>query len=654
MRGIQNLRWACLCALIALLGPSAGVAPAAQRPFVPPVQAEIARWFEAPSHQFAAGHRGVDYAVPAGTPVQASGAGFIEFAGPVGGSLYVTLRHADGIETTYSFLSRIDVSLGDQVAQGQPVGLSGDGHPGESHGLHFGAKVNGKYTDPLALLGDFDDITDLLSLTPEAVTGQSRNFSGHSFLPAAGSAGDSPPVTGPGNRGPPISRINGAGSVPQLGSGSDAAFAPAIPVQVPAGGIPAPGGIGIQPGHGPALNLPVRPGLDLDARLGSPRAPAAEPGTQQLLNVLAPSELNAADRRTGTMAEWWRTLTPEEKAALIGEDILEWSRKPWVSAHDRDAMNRILLKEKIAELRAYRDSPAGRAEVRRKNLETAARSVLAPWTIRSRFDREAAIDRKIRSAEALWKQLTEVAKPSDNQLSPEEVFLLDFDIDFANGDGKAVVALGDPGTAEHVGVVVPGINTAVGTIERTLDQAAVLRATARMVDPSIGSRTATIAWLGYDNPNGLEDAANRAEAHQGSPWLTTFVDHLRSGHTTSAKTPHITVFGHSYGSVVTGMAAFDGMRADDIVVYGSPGIGKSFVNADDFQQRVWAAQIKGDPIKWAKIIPLLGSDPTADRFGARKVPVGPEQTGHSGYFKHRTKAAENFARIMLGRYREVR
>jgi hypothetical protein len=637
---------------MALLGPSAGVVLAAQRPFVPPVQAEIARGFEAPSHQFAAGHRGVDYAVAAGTPVRASGAGSVEFAGPVAGSLYVTLRHADGIETTYSFLSRIDVRKGDQVPQGQVVGLSGEGHPGESHSLHFGAKVNGKYIDPLSLLGDFEDITDLLSLTPAAVGGQSRDFTGHSFPTSAEPVRDLLPVTGTGNRGPPIPGAAGIDTVSDLAVGTENAFAPsaALPAQVPAGGVPAQAGIGLQPGPGPVINLPVRPGPALEA---DPKAPVAGPRTQQLLQVLAPSEVAPADRRTGTQAEWWRTLTPEEKAALIGDDLLEWSRKPWVSAHDRDAMNRILLEEKIAELKAYRNSWAGRMAVGLKNVETVGRLGWAPWTVRSKFDREAAIDRKIRSAEALLEQLTEVTKPKNNQLSTGDVYLLDFDIEFANGDGKAVVAFGDPATAKHVGVVVPGINNALGTIDGTMRQAAVLRATANNLDAGLGSRTATIAWLGYDNPNGLEDAANRAEANEGSPWLKSFVDDLRSGHLSSPRKPHITVFGHSYGSVVTGMAALDGMKADDIVVYGSPGIGGMFVTADDFKQRVWTAKTKWEPIWLAKIIPFVGTDPRTKRFGARNVPLGPDQSGHSGYIEHQTQGALNFARIMLGRFRDV-
>jgi len=98
----------------------------------------------------------------------ASGPGTVSFAGPVAADgLFITIQHGGGISTTYSYLSQVDVSRGDRVAQGQSIGASGRGHPGEAPGLHFGAKLNGEYIDPRLLLGDFDDITELLQLTPQ-------------------------------------------------------------------------------------------------------------------------------------------------------------------------------------------------------------------------------------------------------------------------------------------------------------------------------------------------------------------------------------------------------------------------------------------------------------------------------------------------------
>ena len=175
MRGYPKSLWAGVTALTLLLGPmtglsgpAAGAAFAAEKPFIHPVVAEVVREFEAPAHRFGAGHRGLDYGVRPGTPVMASGAGTVSFAGPVAGDgLFITIQHGRGISTTYSYLSRVDVSRTDQVAQGQVIGASGQGHPGESPGLHFGAKLNGEYIDPRLLLGDFDDITELLQLTPQ-------------------------------------------------------------------------------------------------------------------------------------------------------------------------------------------------------------------------------------------------------------------------------------------------------------------------------------------------------------------------------------------------------------------------------------------------------------------------------------------------------
>lgn len=274
-----------------------------------------------------------------------------------------------------------------------------------------------------------------------------------------------------------------------------------------------------------------------------------------------------------------------------------------------------------------------------------------PFTVLSKFDREAEIDRKIRTAKALLEQLETVSKDPRNLLGDEDVYLLDFDIDFAGGDGRAVVALGDPGTADHIGVLVPGINNAVGTIKGGIDDAAVLRAEVEAIyDKQLLGRTSTIMWMGYDNPNGVQDAANKGEAQLGAPRLKAFVNSLRDGHVDTSSSPHITVFGHSFGSTVTGIAALDGMAADDVVFYGSPGVGRHFVDADDFSQRVWAARSWVDPV--ALTLFALGSDPAGLDFGAGKIGVNPF-IGHSGYIARGSEATVNFAKILVDRLKHV-
>ena len=158
-----------LCVLMILLGvPSlADVCVAAPR-FIAPVDAAIARSFEAPLGPYAAGHRGIDYKVPAGTVVMASSDGVVSFAGPVADDgMFITIRHDVELETTYSFLSRVDVVAGQRVRQGDPIGASGDGHASVMPGLHFGVKLAGAYIDPQLLLGiDLDDISKMISLAP--------------------------------------------------------------------------------------------------------------------------------------------------------------------------------------------------------------------------------------------------------------------------------------------------------------------------------------------------------------------------------------------------------------------------------------------------------------------------------------------------------
>lgn len=119
-----------------------------------PVVGPVIRDFDPPEQPYGAGHRGVDIATAAGTPVLAPAAGVVSFAGKVGGELFVTLDHGQGLRSTYSWLSAIFVREGDVVAVGAPVALSGRGHAGSTipH-LHLGARLDGAYVDPLAFLG---------------------------------------------------------------------------------------------------------------------------------------------------------------------------------------------------------------------------------------------------------------------------------------------------------------------------------------------------------------------------------------------------------------------------------------------------------------------------------------------------------------------
>ncbi|MEA2451406.1 MAG: hypothetical protein QOG04_116 [Actinomycetota bacterium] len=123
---------------------------------VPPVDGVIQRHFEAPGTQWGPGHRGIDYAAPAGTAVRAVADGTVTFAGDVAGTLAVTISHGEGLESTYSDLSQVLVAAGDTVEQGFWIARSGSSHQGGAEGVHLGIKLDGAYVDPEGYLGPLD------------------------------------------------------------------------------------------------------------------------------------------------------------------------------------------------------------------------------------------------------------------------------------------------------------------------------------------------------------------------------------------------------------------------------------------------------------------------------------------------------------------
>lgn len=106
-------------------------------------------------------HNGVDFAADAGTPVFAACHGNIESVGDSGpsGNL-VTIRHADGITTGYAHLSRFAPRLvqGQSVETRQLVGYVGSTGRSTGAHLHFSAKRNGIFIDPLSLKLDGDRV----------------------------------------------------------------------------------------------------------------------------------------------------------------------------------------------------------------------------------------------------------------------------------------------------------------------------------------------------------------------------------------------------------------------------------------------------------------------------------------------------------------
>ncbi len=87
-------------------------------------------------------HAGIDFALPAGTPVRAAFGGTVAKAGDVGDGygISVFVDHGNGYLTHYAHLSTAKVSVGEKVSTGQTIGL--EGSTGDSTGPHLHFEVH--------------------------------------------------------------------------------------------------------------------------------------------------------------------------------------------------------------------------------------------------------------------------------------------------------------------------------------------------------------------------------------------------------------------------------------------------------------------------------------------------------------------------------
>ncbi|HZT45818.1 MAG TPA: peptidoglycan DD-metalloendopeptidase family protein [Gaiellaceae bacterium] len=118
--------------------------------FVWPVSAPITSSF---GWRWGRMHEGVDLGAAYGSPIAAAAAGVVIYAGWEGGyGNLVVIDHGGGLATAYGHQSRIAVSVGESVAQGQIIGYVGStGHSTGPH-LHFEVRVDGQAVDPLGYL----------------------------------------------------------------------------------------------------------------------------------------------------------------------------------------------------------------------------------------------------------------------------------------------------------------------------------------------------------------------------------------------------------------------------------------------------------------------------------------------------------------------
>lgn len=114
---------------------------------------EVTRPFVAPSHEYAAGHRGVDLRALADNTVLAPADGRVAFVGHVVDRAIITIDHGGGLVTTLEPVAS-DLSAGTDVARQEAVGELAVGGHADQGDLHVGVRLHGHYINPAVLVGE--------------------------------------------------------------------------------------------------------------------------------------------------------------------------------------------------------------------------------------------------------------------------------------------------------------------------------------------------------------------------------------------------------------------------------------------------------------------------------------------------------------------
>jgi murein DD-endopeptidase MepM/ murein hydrolase activator NlpD len=126
----------------------------AHKPYGLPVPGEITSgygWRPSPFTSQWQRHDGVDLATQYGTPVRATGAGVVVYAGwMVGGYGYtVQIDHGYGYATLYGHNASVAVNLGDQVGRGDVIARVGSSGASTGPHVHYEVILHGENVDPL-------------------------------------------------------------------------------------------------------------------------------------------------------------------------------------------------------------------------------------------------------------------------------------------------------------------------------------------------------------------------------------------------------------------------------------------------------------------------------------------------------------------------
>jgi hypothetical protein len=177
---------------------------------------------------------------------------------------------------------------------------------------------------------------------------------------------------------------------------------------------------------------------------------------------------------------------------------------------------------------------------------------------------------RYRSAEHIQDGIEVNAETDANGVPRNPVFLHTYEPEEFGGQGRAALAIGNPDEADNTTVMVPGTGNSIPDRYFQRPDGLNVYKETQNADPT--KQNSVVLWMGYDAPDSPVDIriAQTDLARQGGSLLAPDVNAFDV--TNGDKDSHVSVIGHSYGSMtVADAAAGCGMRADDVVLVGSPG-----------------------------------------------------------------------------------
>lgn len=334
------------------------------------------------------------------------------------------------------------------------------------------------------------------------------------------------------------------------------------------------------------------------------------------------------------VSAWWASLPPDVQEGVLVTAPELLGNLDGIPAGIRDSANRA----RLARERALLEAEVVRLEKRLKDN----------WFGGAFTDDDAALA----YARGKLAGLTKL----DEVLEQGRTLLL---LDTSGEQLKVAVASGDVDTADHVAVFTGGLGSSVQeSLKRYDGQLNSLRDQAiEMAQRGGTGSVATVTWLGDEAPQ-LSDTwrASRsvalpAAAARGAKELASFYVGLDAARDSPA---HLVALGHSYGSLTTGLALQKKTGVDDVVFFGSPGIGTDDVRDLGLSSgRVFVVEARRDPVA---DFATFGTDPNqlagvtvlSSASEIIQNEARAESVGHSEYLTDKTTSQYAIAAVLAG------